>query len=192
MRLAVTGTHGSGKTTLVEDFAAAHPDYTHVVEPYETLLEAGVVFSDPPTIADYLEQLEHSIETLHAQEATQANVVFDRSPIDFLAYLSVLGRRTRGDGFAADTVLEDIGDAIGILDLIVFLPLVAADTMPAEYPALQRAVDRELQSILLDDGLSLLSSSRPRLITLRGTRPDRLQALERAVSRHPSGGPAGA
>ena len=27
MRIAVTGTHGSGKTTLIDDFVEAHPDH---------------------------------------------------------------------------------------------------------------------------------------------------------------------
>jgi cytidylate kinase len=33
MRLAISGTHGSGKTTLAEDFLAAHSGYRHVPEP---------------------------------------------------------------------------------------------------------------------------------------------------------------
>ena len=116
MRVAVSGTHGSGKTTLVEDFVTAHPEYVHVPEPFEMLSEAGAAFSDPPTIADYLEQLEHSIETLHAHEA-EANVIFDRCPLDFVAYLSVLGR-SGDEAFDVDSVLEDASDAIATLDLV--------------------------------------------------------------------------
>jgi hypothetical protein len=105
MRVAVSGTHGSGKTTLVEDFAAAHPEYAHVPEPFETLSEAGAAFSDPPTVADYLEQLEHNIETLHAHKA-EANVIFDRCPLDFVAYLSVINRRSGSDAFDVDSVID--------------------------------------------------------------------------------------
>jgi len=189
VRIAITGTHGSGKTTLVEDFVAAHPEYVQVPEPFEALSEAGAAFSDPPTMADYLEQLEHSIATLHAHEAEE-NVIFDRCPLDFVAYLSVLGGRSTGEEFDVDSVIEDVGDAIDMLDLVVFLPLPPGGVMEAEYPALQRAADRELRSILLDDSLSLFASGKPPLVTLRGTPPERLQALERAVLRRSASGTA--
>jgi hypothetical protein len=189
MRVAVSGTHCSGKTTLVEDFVAAHPEYAHVPEPFESLSEAGVVFSDPPTVSDYLEQLEHSIETLHAHE-TEENVILDRCPLDFVAYLSVLGRRAGSQPFEAASVLEDVADAIDVLDLIIFLPLPQDGAMEAEHPALQRAVDRELRTILRDDGLSLFGSGKARLITLRGTPPERLRGLQRTVARHTPTGAA--
>lgn len=187
MRLAVSGTHGSGKTTLIEDFVAAHPDYAHEPEPYETLSEAGVAFADPPLIDDYLQQLEHSIETLHAHRAEE-NIIFDRCPIDFIAYLEVLGRRTGPDTFDVDSALEEVEEAIETLDLIVFLPLPPGGAMEAEHPALQRAVDRELRSILLDDGLSLLASGKLGLIALSGSPLHRLRALEREVTRRPGAG----
>ncbi len=76
-----------------------------------------------------------------------------------------------------------MADAIEALDLIVLLPLPPGGTMETEYPALQRSVDRELRSILFDDGLSVLASGQPRPITLRGTPAKRLPALERAVLR---------
>jgi broad-specificity NMP kinase len=33
MRVAVTGTHGVGKTTLIDDFLALRPHYEHAQEP---------------------------------------------------------------------------------------------------------------------------------------------------------------
>jgi hypothetical protein len=37
MRIAVSGTHFIGKSTLIEDFITAHPDYTCEIEPYYKL-----------------------------------------------------------------------------------------------------------------------------------------------------------
>ena len=48
MRIAVTGTHGSGKTTLIEDFLERHPRYEHEPEPYLALAQNGVAFADGP------------------------------------------------------------------------------------------------------------------------------------------------
>jgi hypothetical protein len=121
---------------------------------------------------------------------SEADVIFDRCPVDFVAYLSVLGRRSGSDEFDVDSVIEDVGDAIDVLDLLVFLPLPTGGAMEAEYPALQRAVDRELRSILLDDSLSLFASGKPRLITVRGTAAERSRALEHVISRHSVAGTA--
>ena len=33
MRIVVSGSHCSGKSTLIEDFVAAHPEYVHEPEP---------------------------------------------------------------------------------------------------------------------------------------------------------------
>lgn len=187
MRLAISGTHGSGKTTLAEDFLTRHPGFRHVPEPYEALIAAGAVFSDPPTIADFAEQLEASIAALH-EHAGEGDVVFERCPLDFLAYIAVLERRSGENGFDGDAGRDEIAEAIATLDLIVFLPLPADGTMAAELPKLQRAVDRELRSLLRDDPLALTADGVPRAIALRGTRAERLAALDRAVA--PRGGGA--
>jgi len=187
VRIAVSGAHGVGKTTLVEDFAASHPGYSAEPEPYEALTEAGSAFSDPPTIDDYLEQLEHSIETLLAS-GSRGDVIFDRCPVDFLAYLQAVSRRAGDDdAFDLDDVLDDARVAIATLDLIVFLPLPKTGAMDAEYPALQRAVDRELRAILGEDSLSLLEAGTPRVALIRGTPAERVQTLERAVARLAAG-----
>lgn len=48
MRIAVTGTHGSGKTTLIDDFVAAHPAYEHEQKPYWALAQhEGTPFAVP-------------------------------------------------------------------------------------------------------------------------------------------------
>jgi hypothetical protein len=187
VRIAVSGSHGSGKTTLVEGFAAAHPAYRAVPEPYETLTEAGSAFSDPPTVDDYLEQLDHSIAALLATESG-GEVIFDRCPVDFVAYLRVAGRRIgEGEAFDVEDVLDEVRDAVATLDLIVFLPLSKTAVLEAEYPALQRAVDRELREILSEDSLSLFEAGAPRVAVLRGSPTERLRALERAVARLAAG-----
>lgn len=187
MRIAVSGSHGVGKTTLVEDFAAAHPAYRAEPEPYEALTEAGSAFSDPPTIDDYLEQLAYSVESLLADRPGD-EVVFDRCPIDFLAYLQAVSRRVGDDdAFDLDDVLDDAREAIATLDLIVFLPLPKTGAMDAEHPALQRAVDRELRAIFREDSLSLFEAGSPRVAVIQGAPAERVQALERAVARLAAG-----
>jgi len=55
MRIAVSGTHGVGKSTLIEEFLRAHPDFVHEPEPYVVLVEDyGEEFSAEPCPEDFL------------------------------------------------------------------------------------------------------------------------------------------
>ncbi|KZL24417.1 EutP/PduV family microcompartment system protein [Pseudovibrio sp. Ad37] len=54
MRIAITGTHGSGKTTLIEDFVDQHLNYEATQEPYWELAEYGVALSGVSSAQDYL------------------------------------------------------------------------------------------------------------------------------------------
>ena len=84
MSLALTGTHASGKTTLAERLTRPLPNYTIIDEPWYLLESQGHHFSDPPTPEDFELQLACSLDTI---EAATGHCIFDRSPIDFLAYL---------------------------------------------------------------------------------------------------------
>lgn len=90
MRIAVSGTHCTGKTTLIEAFIAAHPDFDYEPEPYVALVEDyGEDFSSEPLIEDYLRQLEFYVERVGHYSASD-KVIFERSPLDFLAYILAL------------------------------------------------------------------------------------------------------
>jgi hypothetical protein len=182
VRIAVSGAHHVGKTTLIEAFARAHPEYDAEPEPYHALSEAGAAFSDPPTEEDYLEQLEHSVRRL--EERGEENVIFDRCPLDFVAYLQVLAARS-GEDFDFDDHREEVASALEGLDLIVFITAAdrAFDGDDISYPKLRKAVDRRLQAILLEDELSLFESGRPRIVELSGSTNARLAGLERLAGQ---------
>lgn len=182
MRIAVTGTHGSGKSTLIEDFLESHPGYEHVQEPYWELAQQGVVFADGPTVADLSEQLEQSVKLILGTSGS--DVIFDRCPIDFIAYLEVLSDREGEDWTPTGRQLSQAERALASLDLLVFLPLSSPDEIQTriEFPALRRGVDVRLKRILREDDLGLVAGG-PRLAELFGSRNERAVALGRlAVS----------
>src|SRR5262249_46260868 len=54
MRVAISGTHGCGKSTLIEAFLLDHGDYVHEPEPYEALQDLyGEVFAEEPSADDF-------------------------------------------------------------------------------------------------------------------------------------------
>ena len=179
MRIAVTGTHGVGKSTLVEDFCAVHPGYEPVPEPYWLLAQQGVVFADGPNVADLEEQLKQSCALIVATEA--ADVVFDRCPLDLIAYLEVV---SAGEGFEWSPdgkLLSRIEKALARLDLVAFVPLRRPDeiAVPIEFPKLRARVDARLKTMLREDDLGLLADG-PRVLEVTGTPADRVAALARS------------
>ena len=53
MRIAVSGAHRTGKTTLIEELSRALPTYTVVDEPYHLLEEEGYEFEALPSVEDF-------------------------------------------------------------------------------------------------------------------------------------------
>lgn len=146
MRLGISGTHGTGKTTLAEDLCERLGDHRSVDEPFYLLEEEGYQFDFPPSLADYKAQLRQSVKLL----ATPGhNIIFDRTPLDFLAYLAVQGCDIRSDIEPAELCA-----AFMSLDLLIVTPITAEieNVLPtADMPALRRAVNATLLDLLDDD-----------------------------------------
>jgi hypothetical protein len=148
VRIAFSGTHRSGKSTLVEQLSTLLPRYSALEEPYALLEEEGYESADPPSIDDFQAQLERSLAAL---ENGEQDVLFDRCPADILAYLF-----THDDAaaFDADEWLDRIAAALKTLDLVVFVPIEDSDRIPvaAHDDRVQRlAVHEKLEEMFTDE-----------------------------------------
>jgi hypothetical protein len=147
VRVAFSGAHRVGKTTLIERVAEALPDYALVPEPYHLLQEDGYEFADPPSAEDFEAQLERSIVEL---EAAGECALLDRCPADLFAYLLVADHDVSAQ-------LERCREAIGLLDLVVLVPIEEPDRIAVsshEDLEQRRAVDEKLSELLLAEGLA--------------------------------------
>ncbi|MEU6084068.1 AAA family ATPase [Streptomyces sp. NPDC047108] len=152
MRIGVSGTHGTGKTTLIEDVCARLPGHGSVEEPYLLLEEEGHLFGHPPSPDDYRVQLRRSLLLLRSPAE---RIVFDRTPVDFLAYLAAYGHDVEEE--ADPDVLES---AMASLDLLVVLPITAETErfLPeADLPRLRQTVNDALLGLVHDDPLGAWS-----------------------------------
>ena len=173
MRIAISGTHCVGKTTLIDEFLRAHPDFVHEPEPYTVLVEDfGEEFSEEPRFEDFYRQLEFNIERLK-QHTREERVIYERCPVDFLAYICVL------DFISAESMLKQVRESIQHLDLIVYLPLDHDDNnVEAEYPKLRKAVDRRLSAIFREDEFGITTSSDVVVAEASGPTAQRLHLIE--------------
>ncbi|WP_034270991.1 ATP/GTP-binding protein [Actinospica robiniae] len=152
MRVGVSGTHGTGKTTLVEALCEHLPGHVAVDEPYYLLEEEGYEFANPPSLEDYHAMLVRSVRSMVSRPLSSA-VVFDRTPLDYLAYMTASGADPE-----APAVAEALQPAFAGLDLLV-ITRVTAETErvmpPAQLPALRLRVDDALLDLVYDDPLGL-------------------------------------
>ncbi len=158
MRIAVSGTHFSGKTTLINAISTKLRDYQIVEEPYYVLEESGYDFSDPPSIEDFEKQLECSTELI---KNSPKKALFDRSPIDFLAYALV---KAEEDNDQCDMELwqTQIENVISDIDVLIFLPIEYPDAIKlprSQDQELRSLVDEKLKELILEDSLGFLKDT---------------------------------
>lgn len=150
MRIVVSGTHASGKSTLVSDLLMRLSGYVALPDPFEL-----VDVDEPASAHSFVEQLAVSAERL-AQLGPDTDVVAERGPVDFLAYLEALrdlGRRSVAPELLG-TLRATAAEAMAHVDLLVVLPLDPGSEIwvpEEEDPDLRDAMDRQLLDLCVDE-----------------------------------------
>ena len=182
MRVGISGTHGTGKTTLAEALCARLPGHVTADEPYYLLEEEGYEFGFPPSLEDYRALLARSVRSL-ASPPLLPGVVFDRTPLDYLAYMSATGADPLDEAGAAE-----LRPAFASLDLLVITPITPETEriLPtAEMPGLRAEMNDALLDLIYDDPLNAWSDTP--VLELSGPLDGRLDAVLAALdqSRRP-------
>jgi hypothetical protein len=171
VRIAVSGTHVIGKSTLVEALGARLPDHAIVPEPYELLEDRGDEFEYPPSVEDFVAQLRQSIAVLRR---TMPNLILDRCPLDFLGYIFASPGAGR---FDVESWRGPIEAAMASLDLVVALHVDPGHEpeVLVEDAAFRLAVDGWLRDIVDGDGLGLCAGVK--ILSLGGPWERRVEAV---------------
>lgn len=202
MRIAVSGSHSLGKSTVVNDWVARHPHVIREEEPYRALGLHGpyeILFRDESTRLHNGIQLYYNISRVHRYASPADEVIFDRAPVDYLAYSQ----------YTADTGCTDIDDAfvasmvpaaaesLDHLDILAFVP--KSEVWPVEMEAdgirpvdhdYRDAVDAIFKQIYRDGRYGVMRGpNRPRVIELVGSREQRLEQLQQAITEVQAGPP---
>ncbi|MDI9406070.1 MAG: AAA family ATPase [Chitinophagaceae bacterium] len=90
MRVAISGSHSLGKSTLVRDFHAAHPDFLLFDEPYRELVarQERIHFAERASQRCNRLMTQHAIDRINQArlQRPDRSVICDRSCLDFLPY----------------------------------------------------------------------------------------------------------
>ena len=176
MRIAISGSHQTGKSTLIDVVCKGLRGFERVEEPYHLLSAEGHVFADRPDLDDFELLMERSSRLLYDSELS--DVVFDRCPADYLAYLVALSRPSP-DSLVA--MLRDVRDALRTLDLMVYVPIEQPDRIPGsgDLGRLRRRVDALLREMLIDDEWGFAVPA----LEVRGTPEQRSRQVEEHLVR---------
>jgi hypothetical protein len=176
MLIVVSGTHASGKSTLIGDFVARRPDAAALPDPFEFIDEADA----EPDAEVYARQLVISARRL--EHVWPGLTIAERGPLDFLAYLDALDRLGRPTA-SASLFRQGVpltARAMSRVDLLVLLPLDARQPIEVddeEDPVLRAEMDESLFE--LADDPDLVGDAL--VVELSGDRPSRLAQLLAAV-----------
>ena len=195
MRIAVSGSHSLGKSTVVNDWVASRNDYVREEEPYRVLGLQGpyeIRFREASTRLQNGIQLFYSIGRVHRYATSDQRVIFDRAPVDYLAYSQYTANQglTDIDDAFVRSMLPAVREALDHLDILAFVPQSEAWPVAMENDGI-RPVDQSYRSevdalfkqIYREGRFDIFPlKNGPMLMELVGPPDQRLQQLSEAVA----------
>jgi hypothetical protein len=196
MRIAISGSHSLGKSTVVNDWVALNGDYMREEEPYRVLGLHGpyeILFRDASTRLHNGIQLYYSISRLNRYFTPAERVIFDRAPVDYIAYSQYTAnqRLTDIDDDFVLSMVSAVRESLDRLDILAFVP--QSDDWPVAMEddgirpvdhSYRDEVDAIFKQIYRDGRFDILpKKSPPLLIELVGSPEHRLLQLAQAVEQ---------
>jgi len=183
-----------GKSTLVNDWVSRHPEFRREEEPYRALGLHGpyeILFRDESTRLHNGIQLYYNIGRVHRYASPADDVIFDRAPVDYLAYSQYTADSgcTDIDDAFVESMVPAVVESLDRLDILAFVP--KSDIWPVEMEedgirpvdhAYRDAVDLVFKQIYREGRYGVMTGSNgPRVIELVGSREQRLDDLQRTI-----------
>ena len=194
MRIAVSGSHSLGKSTIVNDWMAQHPGFLREEEPFRALGLYGpyeILFRDASTKLHNGIQLFYNISRIHRYGNFADDVIFDRAPVDYLAYSQYTANQgsTDIDDAFVESMVPAVRESLDHLDILAFVPRsedwpVAMEDdgiRPVDY-AYRDEVDAIFKQIYREGRFQVFpEKNSPLLVELGGSRETRLSQLQEAI-----------
>jgi len=195
MRIAISGSHSLGKSTVVNDWVEKNPHYFREEEPYRALGLYGpyeILFGNASTKLQNGIQMYYNISRIHRYADTQDHVIFDRAPVDYIAYSQYTANQgtTDIDDAFVQSMVPAVRESLDHLDILAFVP--KSDEWPVEMEAdgirpidhaYRNDVDSLFKEIYHEGRFQVLPEKNgPLLIELWGPRHQRLDQLQEAIA----------
>lgn len=193
MRIAISGSHSLGKSTLVWDWVKRHPQYKREEEPFRALDQEmyDIRFREESNRLHNGIQLYYNASRVNLYSTANDCVIFDRAPVDYIAYSQYTAdqKTTDIDDNFVSAMVPRVRESLQRLDIIAFIPMT--DRWPVEMEddgirpvdlPYRAEVDAIFKQIYRDERYRVMPKvNHPKLIELWGSREERMQQLDRAV-----------
>ncbi|KZR84921.1 hypothetical protein MITS9509_02823 [Synechococcus sp. MIT S9509] len=194
MRIAISGSHSLGKSTLVWDWVKRHPQYKREEEPFRALDAEmyDIRFRQESNRLHNGIQMYYNASRVNLYSSINDCVIFDRAPVDYIAYSQYTAdkKTTDIDNAFVNAMAPRVRETLQKLDLVAFVPMT--DRWPVDMEddgirpvdlAYRAEVDAIFKQIYRDDRFSVMPEmNRPKLIELWGSREQRLDQLQQAAA----------
>ena len=194
MRIAISGSHSLGKSTLVWDWVKRHPQYTREEEPFRALDSEmyDIRFRQESNRLHNGIQMYYNASRVNLYSSINDCVIFDRAPVDYIAYSQYTADKqtTDIDDAFVEAMVPRVRETLQRLDLVVFVPMTDRwpvdmeddGIRPVDLPY-RAEVDAIFKQIYRDERFSVIpDKNRPKLIELWGSREQRLDRLKQAAA----------
>lgn len=194
VRIAVSGAHSLGKSTIVNDWVSAYPNFNREEEPFRVLGLNGpyqINFREKSTRLQNGIQLFYNIGRVLRYADPTHHVIFDRGPIDYIAYSQYTAnqRTTDIDDAFIETLLPAVRESLEHLDVIAFVPKSEKWAVEMEDDGIRPVdhayrddVDAIFKEIYREGRYDIFpKNKRPRVIELYGSRIQRVTQLEQII-----------
>ncbi|MCX5949354.1 MAG: AAA family ATPase [Cyanobacteria bacterium] len=194
MRIAISGSHSLGKSTLVHQWVESHGSYRREEEPYRALGLHGpyeIHFREASTRLQNGIQLYYCISRVHRYGEPAEAVIFDRSPVDYIAYSQYTADQGQSDinHDFVESMVPAVRESLDHLDILAFVPrterwpvAMEADGIRPVDHGYRDDVDAIFKQIYRQGRFAVMPAQRaPLLVELWGPTEQRLEQLQQAV-----------
>ena len=195
MRIAISGAHSLGKSTIVNDWVAKFPQYQREEEPYRALSLDGpyeILFRDESTKLHNGIQLYYNIGRVNQYARSNSDVIFDRSPVDYIAYSQYTANQNSTDIDSAfvESMVPAVKESLEHLDILAFVPKSEQWPVEMEDDGIRPVdtnyrddVDTIFKQIYREGLFDIVSENKaPYLIELWGPKHQRIAQLQGAIN----------
>ena len=195
MRICVTGTDGIGKTSFIDDMISTWGNYKSPRYSYhddlDDLRDGNFSKVKQQSIIDSI------VDTLK-QYGKNDNVIYDRGPVDCLVYtLYGNNNKTDCDDEFVEFMMEQVKNALRMIDLIFFIPLTTASSIDLVKNAEEKEADyidcdfmREIDNIFksiynhwdLKNVPYVIYDDKPHVLEVFGTPEERIHIAQMYVN----------
>lgn len=185
MIVCLTGSHSTGKSTLLREFLRK-PGYACVesvtrdtISSTERRIDDGVTEEGQLAILAAIEEKCKQLYRLDRKAGAEKTYILDRSVFDFMAYSYAFYQKGQISGSAWQMIREHCEEWLHLYDLIYYLPIefgLVDDGERSVDEDLRQVVDRRIQD-------SILWYCPTKVVRLSGDVSTRVNQIESAISK---------